>query len=228
MGCFWSPQKEFMKTPGVTATKVGYAGGPSGSIPTYKSVCNDDGYIETVLIDYNSDIISYDQILDIFWAQDYETMRSQYDQYASVIFTHSDEQAKIASKKIALLKANSDPRASLPKLMSSSTFYPAEQYHDNYLNKQLPRYMHSLIIFRPKQCTFPHIFCLKSSTSPILLHPPSRYILLGVCIFLEVLPGVPQDVYKAATVGPLLYIALFVYEKFAARDKPMEFSQRVN
>lgn len=138
MGCFWSPQKQFSGVTGVKKTYVGYTGGENKS-PTYKTVCDGDGHIEAVRVLYEDTEISYEELLDIFWMQDFESMAKQNGQYASRIWVHNDYQRQCAQLRVAQLSDVSDPRAKFPVISESMRFYKAEGYHQNYWSKQTPR-----------------------------------------------------------------------------------------
>lgn len=137
MGCFWAPQKRFDEVNGVTKTLVGYSGG-SNEKPTYKSVCDGDGHVETVLVEFENSVVSYERLLDIFFEQPYDDMKRQYSQYQSVIWTHDNDQLQAINKKFEQLNADNDPRAALPnlKVANAMAFYIAERYHQNYLQTQ--------------------------------------------------------------------------------------------
>jgi peptide-methionine (S)-S-oxide reductase len=134
MGCFWSPQKLFDATRGVKKTQVGYTGG-SNTNPTYQSVCNDDGHIEAVRVEFEDTEISFRELVDIFFAQDEAKMRRNAGQYSSCIWTNSGEQERIINKKIRELKAVGDKRATVPRVSKEMSFYVAESYHQDYINK---------------------------------------------------------------------------------------------
>ena len=130
MGCFWAPQRLFDKKKGVLSTKVGYTGGENNQ-PTYSSVCSGDGHIEVVRVEFDNKLISYDNLLDEFYAQDKTSLMAQKGQYQSAIFTHSDEQ---------MVKArNRGNNNGLTVIREKETFYVAERYHQSYDKKQLPR-----------------------------------------------------------------------------------------
>jgi len=143
MGCFWAPQKTFSAIDGVTKTMVGYTGGKN-PYPTYSSVCGGDGHIETVRVSYDPKIVTYDQLLDVFWSQSENDFLSQqpqpgYVQYQSVLWTRGDMQKEAVRRRLAELSATGDGRIKLTTVKDSEPFYPAETYHDNYLQKQGPR-----------------------------------------------------------------------------------------
>ena len=129
-GCFWGVQEEFDKL-GVE-TVVGYMGG-SKENPTYKEVCNGDtGHVEVVLIEYNEDIVSYEELLEKFWKiHDYKQEDGQGvdigSQYISVIFYFNDKQRKLAEK--------SKPNDAVTEIKKAGKFWKAEEYHQKYYKK---------------------------------------------------------------------------------------------
>jgi peptide-methionine (S)-S-oxide reductase len=132
----------FRQTPGVLATAVGYAGGSLDN-PTYADVCTDrTGHAEVVQVDYDPALVSYDALLNVFWAEhDPTTMNRQGpdvgSQYRSVIFFHTPEQeaaAKASKEKLA--KSGKFKRPIVTQIVAAPTFYRAEDYHQQYLEKR--------------------------------------------------------------------------------------------
>jgi peptide-methionine (S)-S-oxide reductase len=143
IGCFWGAERKFWQVPGVYATAVGYAGGPTPN-PTYKEVCSGrTGHTEVVLVVYDPKKISYGDLLKVFWENHDPTqgMRQGGDvgtQYRSAIYTYDAEQAKeAASSKVAyeaeLAKAGHG--AITTEIADAPPFYYAEEYHQQYLHK---------------------------------------------------------------------------------------------
>jgi len=143
MGCFWGAEHRFWELEGVYTTAVGYAGGNLVH-PTYREVCGGDtGHAEVVLVVYDPDVISYEQLLKSFWEGHNPTQwfRQGNDigsQYRSVIFATSDEQASAAR---ALLKRYEE-QLSLAghnrittEIELAPPFYYAEEHHQQYLAK---------------------------------------------------------------------------------------------
>ena len=138
-GCFWGVEDVFMTLKGVLETEVGYTGGTTEN-PTYKDVCyKNTGHAEALKITFDPSVITYDQLLDFFWRMhDPTTFNRQGpdvgSQYRSAIFTHSpaqEEQAK-ASKE----KAQSQfPKKIVTFIEPAPVFYPAEEYHQKYFQK---------------------------------------------------------------------------------------------
>jgi peptide-methionine (S)-S-oxide reductase len=138
-GCFWGVEVEFRNTPGVTAATVGYIGGETEN-PTYKDVCSGHtGHAEGVEVTFDPSEISYGELVDKFWNLHDPTQvnRQGWDvgtQYRSAIFTHSPEQAEAAAES----KARAQARFSKPiatEIVPADTFWPAEEYHQQYLVK---------------------------------------------------------------------------------------------
>lgn len=139
-GCFWGIEEKFRKIHGVLDTKVGYAGGNFIN-PTYQDVCSGiTGHAEVVLIVFDSTILSYKEILDHFWVCHDPTQLNRQGpdtgtQYRSIVFYFIDEQKKIAeeSKKDFQKKLSNNIMTEITKF---TTFYPAEDYHQQYIKKQ--------------------------------------------------------------------------------------------
>ncbi|HEX8522505.1 MAG TPA: peptide-methionine (S)-S-oxide reductase MsrA [Tepidisphaeraceae bacterium] len=141
-GCFWGVEAAFRKQPGVINTAVGYTGGKTDA-PTYRRVCNHDtGHAEAVLVTFDPAKISYAELLDAFWsAHDPTTANRQGpdvgDQYRSAIFFHDPDQERIAR---ASLKEVEDSivfkRKIVTEITPASRFYSAEEYHQQYFEKQ--------------------------------------------------------------------------------------------
>ncbi len=140
-GCFWGVQSLFDQTPGVLATTVGYQGGTTER-PTYKQVCTDTtGHAEAVLVQYDPKVLAYDKLLDTFWKNhDPTTLNRQGpdhgSQYRSVIFYYSDAQRAAAeSSKSALDASGKYKRPIVTQIVTAPAFWPAEEYHQKYLEK---------------------------------------------------------------------------------------------
>ena len=140
MGCFWSPQEKFDGIAGITESKAGYSGGENTN-PNYKTVCAGDGHIEAVRFQYDDSLISYDDILDIFFDRDVSAFGNGLGQYQSILWTDTPEQKEKAEKRIQSLIRQNDPRAGLVAIREREPFYVAETYHQKYNKKQFPRYI---------------------------------------------------------------------------------------
>src|SRR5215210_632871 len=143
MGCFWGAEKLFWKTPGVTNTAVGYAGGYTPN-PTYEEVCSArTGHTEAVKVCYDPSKISYEQLLKIFFENHDPTqgMRQGNDvgtQYRSAIYTTSPEQLAAAERirdEFQLAFSRSVFRMITTEIGPAPEFYYAEDYHQQYLDK---------------------------------------------------------------------------------------------
>ena len=139
LGCFWGPEKKFSQIDGITKTEVGYCGG-NNSTTNYREVCNGStGHAEVVKLEYDPNKIEYKNILEIFFdIHDPTTLNSQGPdfgiQYRSEIFYNNDEQKKIAQE--VLEKVNSQLNGKVvTKISKISNYCKAEEYHQNYLDK---------------------------------------------------------------------------------------------
>jgi len=141
-GCFWGIEARFAEMPGVLDTAVGYEGGELEH-PTYKEVCTDrTGHAEVVDVTFDPSRISFDTLLDAFFAMHDPTQVNRQgpdwgSQYRSVVFAHSEEQARQAQAKIAELNATGAYRQPIAtKVEPAKTFWKAEEYHQRYLEKR--------------------------------------------------------------------------------------------
>jgi len=135
-GCFWGVEWVFRQVPGVLDAISGYSGGHTEN-PTYKEVCgHSTGHAEVVQVTFDDEQVSYEQLLEIFWAMRDPTQRDRQgpdvgDQYRSVVFTHSETQraAAEASRDHARTRY---ARPIATKIEPIGVFYPAEDYHQRY------------------------------------------------------------------------------------------------
>ena len=142
-GCFWGVETRFNEITGVIDTAVGYEGG-NLEHPTYKEVCTDrTGHAEVVEITFDPSRLSYETLLDAFFALHDPTQVNRQGpdwgtQYRSAIFYHSEEQKAAAEAKIAELNAGGSfaPKKIATKIESAQTFWRAEDYHQRYLEKR--------------------------------------------------------------------------------------------
>jgi peptide-methionine (S)-S-oxide reductase len=139
-GCFWGVEAAFRETPGVLGTTVGYIGGHTEN-PTYEQVCSHTtGHAEAVEVEFDPDQISYDKLLDLFFSIHDPTQMNRQgpdvgDQYRTAIFTNDDEQASAAAAS-KQAHAKNFARRIVTEITPASTFYPAEDYHQRYLEKR--------------------------------------------------------------------------------------------
>ncbi len=141
-GCFWGIETAFRRVDGVRETAVGYAGGTTAS-PTYQEVCSGTtGHAEVVQLKFDPAVVSYDQLLDLFWQLHDPTQLNRQGpdfgtQYRSAIFAHSPEQE--AAARASKDKAQSSGRFSRPivtEIALASEFTMAEDYHQQYFEKR--------------------------------------------------------------------------------------------
>ena len=129
MGCFWHPQQLFNELEGITHTEVGYTGGTSKN-PSYQDVCSGtSGHAEAVKIIYDENIISYEELLTIFWNNhDYCQLNQQGPdigtQYRSAIFYHTNKQKKLANQ--------TKPQQAVTQIQQANQWHKAEDYHQHY------------------------------------------------------------------------------------------------
>jgi len=143
MGCFWGAERKFWEQDGVFSTAVGYAGGPTPN-PTYREVCSGlTGHTEVVQVVFDPRVVSYEQLLKIFWENHDPTqgMRQGNDvgtQYRSAIYTHDDEQraAALASRDAYAAALAADGHGAITtEIAPAPEFYFAEDDHQQYLAK---------------------------------------------------------------------------------------------
>jgi peptide-methionine (S)-S-oxide reductase len=152
-GCFWCVEAVFERVPGVQSVVAGYAGGTTPN-PTYEQVCTDTtGHAEVAQITFDPSKISYEKLLEVFWkAHDPTTLNRQGSdvgtQYRSVIFYHDEKQKKAAEKsKQEAQKSFSDQIVTEIKPLTA--FYKAENYHQDYFNKN-PNAPYCRLVIKPK------------------------------------------------------------------------------
>jgi peptide-methionine (S)-S-oxide reductase len=141
-GCFWGVEAAFREIPGVTATAVGYMGGKTEQ-PTYRQVCSHTtGHAEAVEVTYDPEKVSYEDLLNIFWENHDPTQLNRQgpdvgDQYRTGIFytTPEQEQAARASKE-RLAQSGRYRRPIVTEITAAPTFWMAEDYHQQYLEKR--------------------------------------------------------------------------------------------
>ena len=141
-GCFWGVEATFRQVPGVVSTRVGYSGG-SNDNPTYEQVCSDStGHAEVVEVVYDPAQVSYDKLLDVFWTNHDPTQVNRQGpdfgrQYRSAIFYHSPEQQSAAAASKARLEQSGRFKQPIAtEIAEAATFWPAEDHHQQYLEKR--------------------------------------------------------------------------------------------
>lgn len=166
-GCFWCTEALFEELKGVLKVTSGYSNGHVVN-PTYKQVCTGEtGHAECVQVQYEPDKISYDDLLEVFFQVHDPTSLNRQGadegtQYRSAIFYHNDEQKeKAAYYKRELDKSGSFPKPIVTEIAAAQTFYPAEDYHQEYyaLNKNSNPYCS--VVIRPKLEKFKKVFADK-------------------------------------------------------------------
>lgn len=141
-GCFWGVEAAFRQIKGVKATAVGFMGGATDN-PTYEDVCyRDTGHAEVVEVEYDPALVSYDELLAVFWENhDPTTLNRQGpdigEQYRSAIFCHTPEQRAAAeASKQQLEREARYRRPIVTEIIPAATFYKADDYHQQYLEKR--------------------------------------------------------------------------------------------
>ena len=152
-GCFWCQEAVFTRVPGVIRSVSGYSGGRTVN-PTYEDICSHGtGHAEVVQLEFDPGVVSYERLLEIFFeSHDPTTLNRQGadegDQYRSVIFTHNDSQARVATRaKITAQSHHDDPIVTVVEPLHK--FWPAEDYHQDYFNKH-PDQAYCRFVIKPK------------------------------------------------------------------------------
>ncbi len=160
-GCFWGVQELYRTLAGVLSTRAGYTGGSTLN-PTYEEVCSDaTGHAEAVQIVFDPGQVSYDALLALFFGNHDPTTRNRQgfdvgSQYRSAVFYHSESQKRKAeaakkalqekldaeSKKSVLSMAGLGRRTVVTQILPAQTFWPAEEYHQEYLAKRGAKVCH--------------------------------------------------------------------------------------
>jgi len=145
-GCFWCMEPPFDQLDGVISTTSGYAGGDELN-PTYKQVSSGQtGHTEVIQIEYDPAVVDYQKLLDVFWRNiDPTAVDRQFvdvgKQYRSAIFYHNDEQKQLAlASKQSLAASGSFEKPIVTEITALNTFYKAEEYHQDYYQKNPVRY----------------------------------------------------------------------------------------
>ncbi|MEW6209026.1 MAG: peptide-methionine (S)-S-oxide reductase MsrA [Acidobacteriota bacterium] len=141
-GCFWGVESAFRRVKGIISTQVGYTGGHQVD-PTYREVCTGlTGHAESLEIIFDPAQVSYEELLEVFWNEhDPTTLNRQGPdvgtQYRSAIFYHTPEQEAAArASKERLQASNRYPRPIITEIVPATEFYRAEEYHQQYFEKQ--------------------------------------------------------------------------------------------
>ncbi|HEU0226437.1 MAG TPA: peptide-methionine (S)-S-oxide reductase MsrA [Arachidicoccus soli] len=162
-GCFWCTEAIFQRLKGVAKVISGYSGGNTPK-PTYEEVCSGTtGYAEACQIMYDPSVISFEELLKVFWqTHDPTTLNRQGNdvgtQYRSVIFYHNEEQEKEAQHyKDALQQSGAWDKPIVTSIEPYKSFFSAENYHQNYYNDN-PRQMYCQYVIKPKLEKFEKAF----------------------------------------------------------------------
>ena len=163
-GCFWCTEAIFEELNGVLSATSGYSGGHSEN-PTYKEVCTGQtGHAECLQIVYDPSVISYDELLEVFWeTHDPTTLNRQGadvgTQYRSAIFYHNEEQKQKAEKyKTALDRSGAFDKPIVTEIVPFKKFYPAEDYHQQYFENNENTNPYCRLVIRPKLDKFRKVF----------------------------------------------------------------------
>lgn len=165
-GCFWCTEAVFLNVKGVTKVVSGYEGGKVKN-PTYREVCTGEtGHAEVTQITYDPSKVSFEELLEVFWnTHDPTTLNKQGadegTQYRSAVFYHNEEQKKIAEAYKKQLEASHVYKHPIvTEITAASTFYPAEDYHQNYYELN-PNQGYCQYVIRPKVEKFKKQFASK-------------------------------------------------------------------
>jgi|SRR5215213_6333789 len=144
-GCFWCTEADFDKVPGVISTTSGYIGGKTAN-PSYEQVSGGrTGHAEAVQVVYDPTKVSYDKLLDVFWRNVDPLVKDQQfcdhgDQYRSAVFYGSEQEKQLAEASKKAVEAKFKPRAVFTQIVAAGPFYKAEEYHQDYYQKNPVRY----------------------------------------------------------------------------------------
>ena len=154
-GCFWCTEAVFQKLRGVSKVVSGYTAGETEN-PTYQQICTGTtGHAEVIQITFDPELISFDDLLDVFFATHDPTTLNQQGadrgtQYRSIVLAHDDAQHAAAEEKIRALDASGEfSNPIVTQIEPIGTFYPAEGYHQDYFN-QNPAQPYCLAVIPPK------------------------------------------------------------------------------
>lgn len=168
-GCFWCLEAVYQEMKGVLRVENGYSGG-SVANPTYEQVCEGStGHAEVVRIEFDPDVVSYRDILEVFFTiHDPTTLNRQGNdigtQYRSVIYHHSPDQQEIAKQVIACMASVWDAPI-VTELSPEQPYYRAEDYHQNYF-RQHPLQGYCAFVVAPKVAKFRKVFAERLAAAP--------------------------------------------------------------
>jgi peptide-methionine (S)-S-oxide reductase len=174
-GCFWGVQGVFQHVKGVTMATSGYAGGAADTAFYEMTGSGQTGHAESVQITYDPSVITYGQLLQIYFSVAHNPTQLNYQgpdhgtQYRSTIFAQNDEQAKVAAAYIAQLDAaKAYPAPIVTTIETGKTFYPAEQYHQDFLTLN-PTYPYIVYNDLPKIAALKDLFPTEYQEQPVLV-----------------------------------------------------------
>jgi peptide-methionine (S)-S-oxide reductase len=163
-GCFWCLEAVYDGLKGVVSVESGYSNGTSGPNPTYQQVCSGNtGYAEVVRVTYDADVITFDQLLDVFFTiHDPTTLNRQGadvgTQYRSAIFYHDEAQHQAAEAKVrALTEAGIWSAPIVTEIAPVAAYYEAEAYHQEYFANN-PNQGYCRVVVAPKVAKFRKTF----------------------------------------------------------------------
>lgn len=169
-GCFWCTEAVFNDVIGVTSVESGYTGGHVDN-PTYRQVCDGEtGHAEAIRVTYDDEAISYDDLLDIFFATHDPTQLNRQGndvgtQYRSAIYPHSPEQEEAARRAIQRAQADWDSPI-VTAIEPLAEFWPAEDYHQNYWEGEGQRSPYCLAVIPPKLRKLRKSFAARLKSQP--------------------------------------------------------------
>lgn len=147
-GCFWGVEAAFRKLPGIKTIEVGFMGGVM-EYPSYEDVVSGNtGHVEVVQIEFDTEVISYEKLLDLFWIIHDPTQLNRQgpdvgDQYRTIIFYINEEQQKLAEKSKQILEESGKYAGPIvTRIEPAGVFWKAEDYHQKYLEKNPSGYCH--------------------------------------------------------------------------------------
>ncbi len=144
-GCFWSMQHDFENLPGIISTTVGYTGGDFVN-PTYSQVSSGStGHVEAIKIVYDPAVISYEKLVDFYWhdtdpTNEFGQFCDSGSEYRPIIFYLDNQQQSIAMQSEKQLEKSKRFNTISTQILPAKTFYPAEEYHQHYSDKNPAAY----------------------------------------------------------------------------------------
>ena len=174
-GCFWCLEAAFQRVEGVEQVVSGYAGGTVKN-PSYELVCSGTtGHTEVVQVTFDPDVIAFKELLEIFFAiHDPTTPNRQGGdvgtQYRSAIYFHDADQERVARETIAELERDGVWRAIVTEVAPLHAFYPAEEHHQDYFNRN-PTRMYCQAVISPKLAKLKETFAARLKAPLRLPHP---------------------------------------------------------